>query len=371
MAINFPSSPSEGQKFINGAVAYTFAGGVWNASPLETALPFNYIVNPAMQVSQQNARVAGNTNGYYPADQWMLQFGGWPTVDANSQPATGIFFPFALSMGAPLRASLGVTDLAMFTHVIEGNRIADLQWGTAFAKSIVIRFASNAAPAGNYAFAVRNVPPTRSYVISFALTGAQQEFSFSIPGCADGTWATGNTPGLSIIFCGATGTTYQAPAINAWQTGNYIGFAGLNNAAAGAMTLNVTKVGLYLDPLGTGRAPPFEPPSERQVMQDCLRYWYPLRHGRGNVNATNSGHRNGTRHPVPMRIAPAFAIVGTTSVIYDIGSAPVITGITAAGSDAEVAENNLTAASGAMTVGRASIYTSTNATNYIAVSARM
>ena len=53
MGINFPSSPTAGQVFKSGKTSYTFTNGVWRASN-PTAKPFNYLVNPAFQISQEN-----------------------------------------------------------------------------------------------------------------------------------------------------------------------------------------------------------------------------------------------------------------------------------------------------------------------------
>ena len=67
MAINFPSSPTEGQSFTSGKVIYTYASatGTWQPTPLGTALPYNYVVNPSFEVSQQNGDMSGLRRLYF------------------------------------------------------------------------------------------------------------------------------------------------------------------------------------------------------------------------------------------------------------------------------------------------------------------
>lgn len=80
MAVNFPNAPTPGQTFISGKTLWTYTNGAWRASPLPTALPFNYIVNPSMVVSQQNGTTSGGAaTNYYPADQWFFSWTGAPT----------------------------------------------------------------------------------------------------------------------------------------------------------------------------------------------------------------------------------------------------------------------------------------------------
>jgi hypothetical protein len=100
MAIDFPSSPTEGQIHnVSPGKSFIYRSGVWTSAPMNTALPKNYIVNSAMQISQQNGRISSTTTGTFIADQWQTY---WPppsdaTVKPNTQSQIG---------PAPLVASL-------------------------------------------------------------------------------------------------------------------------------------------------------------------------------------------------------------------------------------------------------------------------
>jgi hypothetical protein len=370
MAINFPNSPTDGQVFnVSPGVSFVARSGLWRPAPLKTALPKNYIVNPSMQVSQEG-NISPNVSGNYPADMWLCSFSGFPTVDqarvAGTQP---LFYPFYISFATTARASLAAADYVMWRQGIEGQRIAELQWGTPNAKQIVVRFTCNCAPGGTYALSIRNAPVTRSYIAQFTAAPGEQEFIIAIPGDTGGTWANDNTVGLHISFCPASGATYLT-APNAWQAGNFLAFTGMANiAAAGAGTFNIGRVGLYLDPYKTGVAPPFEVPDYGAEIRRCQRYWYRGYGFQTIVANATSAPRGGMRHPVPMRATPAGSIVGTPRV-YEGSASSIVTALGTA-CNPYAAEFDLTCGAGGLTGGRAGSMYYQDDNQYIAMNARL
>lgn len=275
MGINFPAPTAVGQTFSPfGGPSYWWDGSFWRRADL-TALPRNRIVNGSMLVSQINGGAYVITNGNYPADQWVINFTGWPNVASIRLATTSpLFAPYYISMGIVQRASLAAGEYAMWQQIIEGYRIADLQWGTVNARPIVVRFTCNCAPAGNYALAIRNVPVTRSYVVPFTAGPSEQEYIFAIPGDTAGTWAKDSAYGLTISFCPATGTTYQTAFPNNWVAGNFLGYTGMTNITAiGDGTFNIGRIGLYLDPAGTGVPPPWEQLDYATTFRECQRHY--------------------------------------------------------------------------------------------------
>lgn len=80
MALNFPSSPATNDTHVANGLTYRWNGAVWNweGAPT-TALRRNYLINPSMQISQENGRnqfsqgfgyAGGTTANYFMADQW-------------------------------------------------------------------------------------------------------------------------------------------------------------------------------------------------------------------------------------------------------------------------------------------------------------
>jgi hypothetical protein len=335
MAYDFPASPSVGTLFapaggpswqwngtgwINVSPAgliqeapldgqnYVRRNGVWVPAPTPSN---NRIVNGAMQISQENGSTLGSTVGYYPADQWVSNFITLTTSavrTASTDPRIG---PFYISNGINVaKPSLAAGDLSYLAQFLEGQRFADLYWGSPSAKPIVVRFKANTSVPGSYAFQLRNVDATRSYVAPIALDGPVKEFIVPIPGCTDGTWPVDNTRWGSIGICAAAGATYQAPTPNTWQAGNYLGFVGMSNLATTVnQSFAVGQVGLYLDD-GSGFPPTWELPDPSEEQFACYRYWTKLSL---TVIPTFSGgvpYMNSAWFKALMRVAPAISATG-------------------------------------------------------------
>jgi hypothetical protein len=374
MGINFPSSPSAGQKFMSGKTLYTFTNGVWRAS-LGTALPYNYLVNPAFQISQENGDNFGSVNGFYPADQWwgvanVLTIGiqRFATTDPTLAP---YYVQWYVPTAKP---TLAAGDYTFLMQYLEGNRIRDLQWGTAAAKPVVARFTAFTTLPGTYAFSLRNAPTARSYVVPIALTGTQTVYEIPIPGDTAGTWYDANSPNANAMqwgITGASGSTYLTASPNSWQAGNFIGQTGMANLAAqSTKTIVVGRTGLYADPNGTGKAPPWEGLSFRQDKYDSQRYYQKCLAAVGIAAPNTTTHQRATyANQAPMRFIPAAGLAGTMRA-WDQTNAPNITGIQGALSNRDYFEFNFTAAA-VQIQGRGAMLLDTNgSTIFIAQNAR-
>ena len=206
MAISFPSSPSEGQKFTQGAIVYTFTGGVWSAAPIGTALPFNYVVNGSMQMSQELGRASQSASGIYIADQWFVASHSTTHTTASEAPS----YPYYARLWSGGVYTPVANNHAYFMQNIEGNRIAAFRWGMSDAKPAVLRFKARitAAPVpfvfGVSARSAFNSPHT-SFAHNFTLTtaGVFQEFTLPImPPTTGGdtTWPKGASGSLNLFF---------------------------------------------------------------------------------------------------------------------------------------------------------------------------
>lgn len=241
----------------------------------KTAEVRNRVTNPAAQISQEHGTTAVVTAGY-PADQWQLASTGIVSVGQkvpvlNNSPDGAL--PIVQIYATTAKPTLGASDYLALQLPIEGVDVADLGWGTAFAKPIVLRFDIGAATAGRYGVTVCNSDGTRSWCGFVDITSTQtRTFYFAIPGDTAGTWKTDNGIGLSIRFSHACGANYVGVA--GWQDGNKLAPAGCINAAATInKALYATAVGLYADPEKTGLPPPFAVEDDATVLAKCLRYW--------------------------------------------------------------------------------------------------
>lgn len=382
MAFDFPASPTDGQVFAPaGGPTYVFSGGVWSqqlpamqgaiisdgpptgapegsywwesdtgnlyifydgfwvqiAGPTggATAGPQNLIVNPAIQISQENGFNSGlSANNTYAADQWM---GSWvgPTGGTHLQHlAINIGFPapfgYLYFVGtATAYASPAVGDYFGMFQYLEGHTIQPaLNWGRAEAVPAVLSFEVNSSVAGTFCAAIRSGNADRS--ISFPIVIAAGEintwkrFSFVVPAITSGTFARDNTKAADVVFTAMAGTNWQAPSAGVWSNANYIGIVGQTNLlATGSKTLYVRKIGLYADPAGTGIAPPFEMPDYATELVKCQRYYWkhpaPTHWYLGTYISTLSVRvLQSGRWPVTMRTAPT---VSATVNLGTIGSA--------------------------------------------------
>jgi hypothetical protein len=284
----------------------------------KTAEPYNRLVNGSLLVSQENGRTATGVDGTYPADQWVASFAAsGATFGTATTAGTGLQSPFYASVySGTAKPSLAAGDLLLLTQGIEGLRLADLNWGTASAVPIVVQFCASCDTPGTYAFTVRNGASNRSYVAPVALDATVRKFTIAIPGDTTGTWVTDNTRGMTVGFALASGTTYQTPTANQWLAGNFLqqtGMASLLSAGSKAFTLS--KVGLYLDPDATGKAPPWTMPDFAAELAACQRYYVrqpdvALLFHIGQRVATDVYRVGSIPLFPPMRVAPSVVVRG-------------------------------------------------------------
>jgi hypothetical protein len=335
--IDFPVPTFIGQTFNPGTgMIYTWDGVAWNLSPvqLKTARDTNLIVNPAMHISQQNGSSAGNTNGYWPVDQWQMVFTG--AVCSAQQVASytpdGSLARIRKTVTTP-KASLAAADFSSISQNIEGSRISGLGFGAAAAFQSVLRFGFR-GPAGTYSFVLRNGAGNRSYVKNFTILAAQANTdtvqAFVIPGDVTGTWTVDTTLGLGLIISDGVGSTYQG--VEGWQAGNFLGTAANSNmVATNGNVVELFDVGLYADPDKTGVPPPFVAPLYRDALLDCMAYFQPF--PRANISGYGStGNYDGPSMalPVPMRVTPTvgqptFSYVNmATGAVVALGNTSVL-----------------------------------------------
>jgi hypothetical protein len=292
MAFDFPASPTVNQMYSPaGGPTYLYDGQKWtlfsatSGAAQKTAVGPNLIVNPCAQISQEwGFGTANNTNGNYNADQWFNAYIG-PTggthiqwvAQTGSGALDGVGNLSIVGMGSAY-PTVAAGNYASYNQRLEGLGIAALGWGTPQAIPAVIELEVACSKVGTFAIALRDSTASRSIVFPFTITVASAStytrFAFAIPAITSGTWPKTNAQGGDITITVLCGTTFQAPANGAWQTGNYTGVAGHTNLVGTAsQQMNIRRVALYADPNGTGLAPPFQVPKYEDEHRRCQRYW--------------------------------------------------------------------------------------------------
>lgn len=279
----------------------------------------NRLVNPDFRISQENGDTAF-TLGYpanaYIADQW------WVTSNVSGVTFNLQHFNSITPQGSPCRvrvtanaakAVLAAGDQTGILQSIEGINVADLSWGTSFAKPVVVRIGFR-GPAGTYTISLKNGANNRCYLKPFTITAAQAytdvALSFAIPGDTTGTWPFDNTCAMFFCIMFAAGSNYTA-APNTWQAGGYYGAAGMATSVAAGATFDIFDCGLYIDESGMGTLPRWELIEQSEELVLCQRYFCPLSTVfSGNVTSGGTYYSNLALLPCDMRTTPTIALSG-------------------------------------------------------------
>jgi hypothetical protein len=265
----------------------------------------NYIINGAMMVSQENGSTlitAINLVGY-PVDQFQVANNN--TAGQSAQQIVSL-----TPGGSPNRireictvadTSVAATDYSRILHKIEGSRVADLRFGTASAKTVTLQFGVK-APAGTYCVALSNAAANRTYAAEYVIAAGEANTdvvrSITVPGDTSGTWATGNTTGMMIMWTLMVGSTYQQAA-GSWGTvQDAMGTSNQFNLMAGGNTFELFDVSLTEGAV----APPLIMRPYDQELVTCQRYWE-----RTDLVFVNTGSQPSAYWATPKRATPTLS----------------------------------------------------------------
>jgi hypothetical protein len=182
----------------------------------------NRIINGSMRINQREGGAGANTanNGAaYCLDRWQIEDStdGVFTGTQSTDVPTGQGFTNSLKITVTTTdTSIASNQYATFTQHIEGNHIADLNWGTASASAITISFWVKSSVTGTYTCMLRNFDGSRMYVQGFAINSSNtwEYKTIVIPGDVTGTWLTTNSRGISLQIMlahgGTTGSGWSA-----------------------------------------------------------------------------------------------------------------------------------------------------------------
>lgn len=272
--------------------------------------PRNYIVNGAMQVSQENGTAAGTTDGYYPVDQFVIG-------KLNDGAVSVAQVASATPGGSPTRVRVTVTsvDTALaagqylfLAQLVEGLQVADLRYGSASAKTITVQFGVK-APAGTYSVSIRNSAADRSYIAEFVISAGEANTdvvkSVTIPGDTAGTWLTTNGIGLRLLFVLASNSNLGTAG--SWSASNVWASSGMPSGATNFMGTNSQVFELFDVSLTQGSvAPAFQVPNYAEQLALCQRYWFPIQSAAYVFPAPGATYAFNFRYEFPssMRAAP-------------------------------------------------------------------
>jgi hypothetical protein len=193
----------------------------------------NRLINGAMVIDQRNSGAAVTINATantYVMDRWRCRgetSDGVYTCQQVSDAPAG-FKNSAKITVTTADASVDAGKIYGFQQLIEGFNFADLDWGTANAKSITISFWVNSSLTGTFGGGLTNGAGNRSYPFTYTISTANtwEKKSITIAGDTSGTWASTNTTALRLNYNIGAGSENSGPA-NAWAAANYFAPTGV------------------------------------------------------------------------------------------------------------------------------------------------
>jgi hypothetical protein len=233
----------------------------------------NRIINGDMRIDARNAGASASFGSYgYVLDRWnqAKNSGSAGTIQQSSTAPVG----FKNSMLVTNNAT-GVTpasgDSNRIQTRIEGNNIADLEFGTADAKTITLSFWVRSSLTGTYGVGFNNSAFDRSYVATYTISSADtwEQKTITLTGDTTGTWLDDNGSGIAVTFDLGSGSDNEGTA-SVWQAGTKYRTSGcVNWVGTSGATFYVTGVQLEAGSVAT----PFEHRLYGQELALCQRYY--------------------------------------------------------------------------------------------------
>jgi len=247
--------------------------GAGNASIMK-----NRIINGAMVIDQRNAGASytvpgGNSSAYYTIDRWSIQSIGSNVFTTQQSSTVPVGFSTSLKITVASAQSIGSSDYYELQQPIEGYNIADMQWGTANAKTVTLSFWAYSSLTGTFSGSLRNSDASRSYAFTYSIASANTwtYCTVTIAGDTSGTWQTTNSTGIILGFDLGSGSSRKGSA-GSWQSSNLYGVTGSVTLASNASaTLYLAGVQLEVGSSATG----FEYRQYGQELALCQRYYEP------------------------------------------------------------------------------------------------
>jgi hypothetical protein len=184
----------------------------------------NRLINGDMTISQRNgtSSITPTADDTFTLDRWAARISAASKLSFQ-QNAGSVTPPagFTNYLGATSLSAYSVssTDYFAITQGIEGFNTADLNWGTANAKTITLSFWVRSSLTGTFSGALLNDTRDRVYPFTYTISAANtwELETITIAGDTSGTWTTNNSAGIYARFCLGAGSTRLATA-GSWQT---------------------------------------------------------------------------------------------------------------------------------------------------------
>jgi hypothetical protein len=288
----------------------------------------NRIINGAMVLDQRNAGASVTpTAKTYITDRFFANVS--QSSKFSIQQNAGSVTPpvgFTNYLGATSLSaySLVAGDYFFIQQSIEGYNWADLNWGSANAKTVTLSFWVRSSLTGTFGGCLTNGDFNRSYPFTYTISSANtwQQISVTVTGDTTGTWLTTNSIGIQVIFSLGTGSTYSGTA-GAWAASGYTSATGATSVVGtNGATFYITGVQLEV---GT-QATSFEYRQYGTELALCQRYlpaWNFSSQNQpsaGGIAYSTASSVMNLIHPVQTRVVPTgITVTGTFNSYTNTG----------------------------------------------------
>jgi len=286
----------------------------------------NRIINGNMMIDQRNAGASVTpADGNYTIDRWatIATAASKFSIQQNAGSVTPpVGFSNYLGITSLSAYSVGTGDILGIQQRIEGFNAANLNWGTADAKTVTLSAWVYSSLTGTFGGSLINAAQNYSYPFTYTISSANTwtKISITISGPTSGTWVGAtNGVGIQVNFGIGGGSTYSGTA-GAWGSQQkYTATGATSVVGTSGATFYITGVQLEVGTTATD----FENLQYGQQLSLCLRY-LPV------VQATNyaatgmcfsaTNARCTVQFPVPSRVSPTgFTTTGAISMTANNG----------------------------------------------------
>jgi hypothetical protein len=186
----------------------------------------NRIINGAMNIAQRTTSsltLNSSSGDQYPVDRFhgiADTTSGVFTLQQSADVPTGQGFKNSIvATVTTADASLSGNDSAAIRHIIEGNNVSDLMWGSDSAKPVTLSFWMKSSVVGTHSGTLTNGDWTRTYPFTYtvSLANTWQYVAVTVPGATLGSWGNGNDRGIQVVFNLGASSTRLATG-NTWST---------------------------------------------------------------------------------------------------------------------------------------------------------
>jgi hypothetical protein len=217
------------------------------------------IINGAMVIDQRNAGASVTNVGSastYTLDRWFY-FASQASKFTVQQDAGAVTPPVGfndyLGITSSSAYTVGSSEIFLLSQHIEGFNVADLNWGTANAKTVTLSFWVRSSLTGTFGGSLRNNASDRSYPFTYTINSANtwEYETITIAGDTSGTWLTTNGTGIRLAFGLGMGSSFSGTT-GAWAAGNFISATGATSVVGtNGATFYITGVQLEVGSTAT------------------------------------------------------------------------------------------------------------------------